>query len=168
MEGGGAILRGAISIFAVFKPAFKIGKGHFIKKPEAYSSQRRKDQILAKNRTWFQKNQDKLQVCIFYEQPGNREIFRFPNQKEERGKFILWLKFKPAFSIYPVKQDGTLKVEKSFVKGDREARTKAWIELMDRFYAEKEGEKLWLARIYEHPGNCMIWDWSEEGEKELG
>lgn len=74
--------------------------------------------------------------------------------------FILWLKFKPEFAQNPTK--GTVNLRNNFRADSERDRNYAMKRLINQIIKHKMASRIWKARIYEHPGNHIRYDWSEE------
>ena len=162
----------SIAIYAVFLPQFRRNTGTFIKE-EAFQSERNRQKILTKNYTWLNKNRYKLQVCIIYEHPGNRQILRYPANPSQAYRLNLWMKFKPWYRGYQIEDsfiqlDGTLTISKWISKKDF-AYGKVFQGLMERCAREVSADRLWIAQIRRYPDNHLMFQWSErDGETHPG
>ncbi|MCI4666512.1 MAG: hypothetical protein MRZ79_00020 [Bacteroidia bacterium] len=148
-----------ITVSAYFKDEF--GGKRFIKGngKDPFRNEAQRKRIMDKNLRWFRKNQHRLKAMIMYQHPGNFIIWRWP-EKKDREALTLWLKYKPEHAIYPVSAMGIWK-ETRRCSEPEEAFRIIW-DMAARVDREIAEGKLWLARIYRHPGNTLYFEWSEE------
>lgn len=147
-----------------FKPEFKTGTGKVIipweKQP--YQNDRGRSRLIDQGKKYFEKNKHKLSYFEIFDHPGNESVFRFPFRGQKR--LILWLKYKPSQAPI-VAVNGTIKAELYLGKDDFGVHNTIVSDFLKKIQEEKRNGKIWLAKIFEHPGNILLFDWSEdEGE----
>jgi len=149
----------SINLYVVYKPEHAPGEGKFIPKAEPFKSEGQKQRIIQRARRYLDKYRAKLKVFIIYQQPGNQVVFRYPPQSGSYEKMTLWLKYKPAYATSP---EGIIRISKFAASGDRlkQLTQREW--MLAKASKEIDEGKLWLARIYEQPGNHTSFSWSAQ------
>ncbi len=73
----------------------------------------------------------------------------------------LWLKFKYGKGRT---ESGTA-ILKNYLNATGSDRKKVMNKLIKLAYRYRMNDLIWQARIYEHPGNQLIWDWKQYEEE---
>lgn len=71
----------------------------------------------------------------------------------------LWLKYKPECARTP---DGTVTIPKYFGATDRGTKEGHYRRMMKHIAKRRDEGKIWQAKIYEHPGNIIRFEWRED------
>ena len=76
----------------------------------------------------------------------------------------MWLKYKPQ---HATTADGTVVIPKYFLPNQRK-RNGHFNRMIKHINRRISEGKLWQAKIYEHPGNMVVFSWTERDGETVG
>ena len=155
-----------LSLYVVFTPQHARNTGKFIKPwtHNKFTTEGQKEKLLASARRYLELHRSKIHFFGVYEHPSNQLVMRWPPEAQTYGMYKLWMKYKPEHSTT---QSGTLIEQKYFHHNER--GDQLMFQLLSRATTEILNEKVWLVRLYQQPGNTIIFEWSEDkGEIQPG
>lgn len=81
---------------------------------------------------------------------------------KSQNSLRMWLKYKPEFARTV---DGTVTLPKYFLPGQSGKKAGHYRRMVRHIELRQSEGKLWMARIYEQPGNRLVYAWTErDGE----
>ncbi|MEO1808039.1 MAG: hypothetical protein AAFU33_24725 [Bacteroidota bacterium] len=148
-----------LALYVVFAPRHAKNTGKFIKPftSSPYRNHREREKLLASARGYLERHKSKIAFFGVYDHPSNELVMRWPPAAESYGMLKLWMKYKPEHSPTT---SGTTTESKYF--HHTQTADHLMMELLEKGTNQILNEKVWLVRLYQQPGNTLLFEWSEE------
>ena len=157
-----------LSLYILWHPEYAQNGRRVFCKDACFRSAGARDTALANFDRYYEKHKNRIALYRVYEHPGNQVI----RERRATASVSLWRKYKPQ---YQTNLPGTHTKTLYFGEGDAALAHEHILTLARELWSEinRKGDAgecpLWQARIYENPGNQLVFHWdADEGEIQPG